>query len=138
MKIVDSNQIWEGFFTYQDGYEDIDQYIDVDFTMNLIFNGDSFHGTSEDSESKYFFDKPTQVKGFVDGNKISFVLNYPYAYFKDYDGQIFVDKNSKHPEIHYFGIFDETEKDEEENSHHSKSKSNPTMILSRFFEYLSK
>ena len=110
MKIVDCNQIWVGFFTYLDGYEDIDQYIEVDFTMNLIFNGDSFHGITEDSESKHIFDKPTTVKGFIDGNKIIFVLNYPYAYFKDNDGEIFVDKNSKHPEIRYFGIFDEIEK----------------------------
>lgn len=110
MKLTENKQIWEGYFTYEDGYEVIDQYIDVKFRMELIFNDNSFVGTSTDSESEGFFDKPINVKGFILDNKISFVVNYPYLYYKNEDGKIITDKKSKHPEIRYFGIYDEITK----------------------------
>lgn len=110
MKLTENKQIWEGYFTYEDGYEVIDQYIDVKFRMELIFNDNSFVGTSTDSESEGFFDKPIYVKGFILDNKISFVVNYPYLYYKNEDGKIITDKKSKHPEIRYFGIYDEITK----------------------------
>ncbi len=110
VRLIENKQIWEGYFTYEDGYEVIDQYIDVKFKMELIFNDNSFVGTSTDSESEGFFDKPINVKGFILDNKISFVVNYPYLYYKNEDGKIIIDKKSKHPEIRYFGIYDEITK----------------------------
>ena len=110
MKIAHSKQVWKGIFTYQDGYEDIDQYIEVDFTMILNFTEDTFIGTSTDSESEKAFNKPALVKGFIDGDKISFVLKYPCSYFKDENGKIVLDENSEHPDIHYLGYFDEDKK----------------------------
>ena len=110
MKIADHIQLWKGYFTYQDGYEAIDQYIEVPFSMKLTFNGTSFTGESTDAESETIFDKPATVKGFVEEHKISFVLQYPYAYFKDEDGTLVLDKKAKHPEIRYFGILDEDNK----------------------------
>lgn len=110
MKLTENKQIWEGYFTYEDGYEVIDQYIDVKFRMELIFNDNSFFGTTTDSESEDFFDKPINVKGFILDNKISLVVNYPYLYYKNEDGKIIIDKKSKHPEIRYFGIYDEITK----------------------------
>lgn len=110
MKIIENIQLWKGHFIYQEGYEAIDQYIEVPFSMKLTFNGDSFTGESTDSESETIFDKPATVKGFIEDNTISFVLNYSCAYFKDEDGKIFLDKKAKHPEIRYFGIFDKDSK----------------------------
>lgn len=106
MQLVHNKQIWKGIFTYDDGYDEADQYIDVDFKMELIFTGNSFKGISTDSESRELFDKPADVKGFVDDEKMSFVKNYPCYYYKDDHGQIVLDRESKHPEIHYLGFWD--------------------------------
>lgn len=110
MRIVDNEQIWKGFFSYLQGYEILDSYIKVPFKMNLTFNGNSFVGTTIDSESENIFTEPIKVKGFIENDKISFIVNYPYFYFKDENGQILVDKNLKHPNIEYLGFYDEMEK----------------------------
>lgn len=110
MKIAHNKQTWKGFFTYQDGYESIDQYIEVAFTMELTFNENSFVGISSDSESENAFDEPATVRGFIEEDKISFVLNYPCSYYKDENGKIVLDRNSKHPDIQYLGFFDEDKK----------------------------
>jgi hypothetical protein len=110
MRIVDNEQIWKGFFSYLQGYEIIDSYIKVPFKMNLTFNGDTFTGTTIDSESENIFTEPIKVKGFIENDKISFVVNYPYSYFKDENGEILVDKSLKHPNIEYLGYYDELEK----------------------------
>ncbi|HRE76979.1 MAG TPA: hypothetical protein PLL09_04050 [Flavobacterium sp.] len=110
MRIVDNEQIWKGFFSYLQGYEIIDSYVKVPFKMNLTFNGNSFIGTTIDSESENIFTEPIKVKGFIENDKISFIVNYPYFYFKDENGQILVDKNIKHPNIEYLGFYDEMEK----------------------------
>lgn len=110
MRIVDNEQIWKGFFSYLQGYEIIDSYIKVPFKMNLTFNGDTFIGTTIDSESKNIFTEPIKVKGFIENDKISFIVNYPYSYFKDENGEILVDKSLKHPTIEYLGYYNELEK----------------------------
>lgn len=110
MRIVDNEQIWKGFFSYLEGYEIIDSYVKVPFKMNLTFNGNSFTGTTIDSESENIFTEPIKVKGFIENDKISFIVNYPYFYFKDENGEILVDKNLKHPNIEYLGFYDEMEK----------------------------
>lgn len=107
MKIVHNKQIWQGTFTYMDGYDEIDQYTDVSFTMELAFEDNAFEGTSTDVESADIFDKPASVKGFADNDKMSFVLNYPCYYYKNDDGKIVTDESLKHPDIHYLGFFDE-------------------------------
>jgi hypothetical protein len=110
MFIKNSKQIWEGFFTYNEGYDISDQNIEVAFKMELIFNKDSFIGFSTDSESENIFKKPSSVKGFIEDEKISFVINYPCFYYKDETGNIFLDKKNKHPEIYYLGFWDNDKK----------------------------
>lgn len=110
MKLVHNKQIWKGTFTYKDGYEEAYQYITVDFQMDLIFTNDSFVGTSIDSESQHIFDKPAEVLGFIDDEKISFILNYPCYYYRDENGLIVLDKDFNHPEIHYLGFWEEDKK----------------------------
>lgn len=110
MRIVDDKQRWKGFFTYLHGYEIIDTYIKVTFQMDLTFNGNSFTGTSTDSESKNFFDEPIIVKGFIENDIISFIINYPCYYYKDEYGNIKLDKDLPHPNIEYLGYYDQNEK----------------------------
>lgn len=110
MRIVDDKQTWKGFFTYLHTYDLFDTYIEVAFRMDLTFNGNSFIGTSIDSESENIFMESIMVKGFIDNDIISFVKNYPYYYYKDEDGNIIVDKDLEHPNIEYLGFYDQTEK----------------------------
>lgn len=110
MRIVENKQTWKGFFTYLHGYEIIDTYIKVAFQMDLTFNDNSFTGTSTDSESENIFIEPILVKGFIENDIISFVINYPHHYYKDEDGNIKLDKDSQHPNIEYLGYYDEHEK----------------------------
>ena len=110
MKIVDHKQTWEGFFTYPSDDDYSDQDLEVTFKMELIFNENSFTGTSRDSESEHIFEEPTIVKGFIEDNKISFILNYPCYYYRDEDGNIQIDKDLPHPIVEYLGYYDEYEK----------------------------
>ncbi len=107
MRTVYSKQKWQGFFTYLEGYTTNEQYHEVEFSMEIIITENSFIGTSIDSESKYVFDKPATVKGFIDNEKISFIMKYPCAYYKDDNGKIILDRDSEHPDIHYLGFFNE-------------------------------
>ncbi len=107
MKTVHAEQNWKGFFSYLDGYETAEQYIEVEFSMKIIFSGESFVGTFSSSESKHVFDEPPKVKGFVEDGKISFILKYPFSYFKDENGKFHTDKTTTHPEVHYLGFFNE-------------------------------
>lgn len=107
MKIIRNKQVWKGTFTYNEGYDEIDQYKSVNFKMEIVFNDNSFVGTSTDSESESLFNEPAKVKGFTDDEKISFTLNYPCSYYKNDDGKIVLDEENKHPEIHYLGFWEE-------------------------------
>ena len=98
-------QNWFGFFTYEESNEETKQEIKVDFTLKINIEGNSFTGTSFDKESINCFDNPAKIKGFMDNEKISFVMKYPYHYFTDKYGQIQTDKNSEHPDIQYLGFF---------------------------------
>jgi len=110
MEIAHNKQTWKGFFTYYEGYEPFKKCIQVDFDMQISFDEDSFTGICSDSESKHIFEKPADVKGFIDEEKISFIKNYPCLYYKDEDGKIMLDRELKHPEIHYLGYFNENKR----------------------------
>lgn len=110
MKTVHIKQQWKGYFTYLEGYEAIEQYKQVEFTIKITLTENSFVGTSTDSESKHAFNQPAIIKGFIDDEKMSFVLKYPCSYFKDDFGNIILDKSSQHPDIHYLGYFDNDKK----------------------------
>ena len=110
MQIVNHQQTWKGFFAYLEGFEAIDEYTTVEFTMEVTFNGNSFTGTATDTESENVFKEPALVKGFIEDDKISFVKNYPCYYYKDENGKIALDESLSHPNIEYLGFYDESEK----------------------------
>ena len=107
MKVLQLKQKWEGFLTYLDGYEDVEFYKDVNFSMEIELEKKSFTGFSVDAESKDVFKKPAKVKGFFDNDKISFVMKYPCYYYKDDNSKIVLDLKSEHPDIHYLGFFND-------------------------------
>lgn len=110
MRIVTKNEIWKGFFYYEVGYSGLSTLREVKFEINIIVDNNSFEGVSKDDESKGCFDKSIEVKGFFENNFISFILKYPYAYFRDEEDKIVIDKKLKHPDVNYYGEFDEDKK----------------------------
>jgi len=107
MNPIHIKQKWNGTFSYLEGYELPDQYKEVEFTMDINISENSFVGISTDSESEKLFDKPATIKGFIEGDKISFIVKYSYSYFKNENGQLILDPTSEHPDIHYLGFFDD-------------------------------
>lgn len=107
MKAIHIKQNWKGFFSYLEGYDTIEQYRRAEFTMEITLMENVFVGISTDSESKHAFEKPATVKGFIEDDKISFIMKYPCLYYKDNTGKIIIDRSSEHPDIHYLGFFEE-------------------------------
>ncbi|MBV1922849.1 MAG: hypothetical protein KUG68_02345 [Flavobacteriaceae bacterium] len=110
MKVHFQKQIWKGKFSYLVGYETINQYKEVEFTMEFTLDNERISGTSYDDESKDYFDEPATVNGFYKEKTISFILKYPCSYFLNDNGEIELDKNNEHPDIHYLGILDDSGK----------------------------
>lgn len=99
---------WLGSFSYLQENEFTDQVVlpDVTFSLELYDENGSFTGTCIDDEVKDIMKGVITVKGFVDGDIISFTKQYPSFYFTDENGQIQVDPSQAHPPIIYSGIYD--------------------------------
>ena len=50
-----------------------------------------------------------KVSGFIMGDTLSFVKQYPYLFFYNEKGELQVDESKPHPEIHYHGEIKEDE-----------------------------
>jgi hypothetical protein len=110
MNVIHKTQLWKGEFTYLKGYAEKEIYRSVKFTLEINVSNSTFTGISWDEESKHYFKSPANVKGFFDEEKVSFVLKYPCYYYKNEKGKIELDYNQEHPDIHYFGEFDNKDK----------------------------
>lgn len=81
----------------------------VSFTMKVSFQGNSFQGTRIDDETKSVINEPVRVKGFLEGDFISFTIDYPCNYYIDPDtGQTILLEDEPHPGVVYEGFFDKT------------------------------
>lgn len=108
--LVSKNEIWKGCFYYEKGYPEITTLQKVSFQIDILIDNNSFSGTAHDEESKEHFDEPVKVKGFFEKDFISFIMTYPYIYYRDEDDKIIVDKSVPNHNVNYYGEFDETTK----------------------------
>ncbi|RZS93859.1 hypothetical protein [Aquimarina brevivitae] len=111
MKLENTKQTWQGSFSYLEDHSNLVQHIEVPFIMQIEEKEGSFFGTSVDDESKEVFDQPAMVTGFFEENMVSFILKYPYSYYRNEEGVLIVDKNKEHPDIHYTGFYDPDSQD---------------------------
>jgi len=127
MKIVPiGRQKWKGHFTYVNELEGGTIFEnEVPFEMDLIFNKNSFSGTTIDEETKGLFDRPITVNGFVEGEEISFIVMYPYNYYVTEEGKIVVDFDNDYPGCEYEGKYDTDE---------SKFAGEWTLVIDEFKE----
>ncbi len=103
-----NRRIWKGSFSYEViNPDEIVVVVTVPFTMEVEMEKNSFVGFRVDDESKDLFDEPVKVKGFIENDFISFIIQYPHDYYMDYEtGEAFVEKDMKHPGVTYEGSFD--------------------------------
>ena len=102
---VDLNGKWVGFYELGPDYGDKISGEKTAFSVNLKDNNGEFEGGSSEGNDKSF--NKAFIKGFFDGNMISFIKQYPALILIDNNGKRAVDENSTHPEIEYTGYYDE-------------------------------
>jgi hypothetical protein len=101
---------WKGFFSYGPEYGEELFNQKVNFMLHLKANGKEFEGTSVDIEGVGANFETATIKGFVEGDLISFVKQYPFDHFFNEDGSVQTDTSKPQPEIHYTGHYHERKK----------------------------
>tara|TARA_B100000745_G_C20028484_1_gene350008 strand:- start:146 stop:580 length:435 start_codon:yes stop_codon:yes gene_type:complete len=98
--------VWKGYFSYLSFPEALEDIYKVNFIMTLDFSNASFKGETIDEESRGLFENPITVSGFVDGDFISFIVQYPHNYFFDEElGRYVVDYQNPYPGCEYSGEY---------------------------------
>lgn len=77
------------------------------FELDLTFSDGSFEGTCTDEALKDILHEPISIRGFTDGNKISFIKSYPVKYYWNRTGNSYVADKSPGHEVEYYGEYDE-------------------------------
>lgn len=97
--------------TYTGNYFEIDingNEIPFPFKMEVVFDERfNFTGTVWEQEFSGFSGKKLSVRGFIDGEHISFVKKYPCAYEFDEQGKPYIDESRKGHEVIYDGYWNE-------------------------------
>jgi len=90
---------WAGTYTTvsEDGTEGETKRFDMILTEE---EDDEFTGEIFDSNQKH---EAAKVTGFIMGDTLSFVKQYPYLFKYNENGELEVDKTKPHPEINYHG-----------------------------------
>jgi hypothetical protein len=98
---------WSGFFEYGSGYEEgiVGEKVKVMYLIDS-YNDGEFTGKSTDVEGIGANLEEAELKGFIEGSFISFVLQYPYYYTFDENQNSIEDKTRPHPPVVYEGYYD--------------------------------
>jgi len=75
--------------------------------MEIVFDQNSFQGYHKDEESKDLFTEAITVNGFIEEDRISFIVKYPYEYYEDEETrELKVNYEKDHPGGEYIGRYD--------------------------------
>ena len=97
-----SSLVWKGKFSYNpEEYGIVD---DVDFEMYVELKEGKFEGKVYDDEFRELCDELAIVKGFIDENKIHFVVTYPISYSIDENDKVQIDESKKGHDVIYNGF----------------------------------
>lgn len=94
---------WKGEYTYGQGYPIELEGKSVPFIMELTFDGNLFHGTCVDEESKHLFNRPAIINGVIEDNYVSFIKKYPCFWTSDENGETVLMPDIPSAPIHYTG-----------------------------------
>ena len=108
MSDIQINGSWKGMFS-QIINEDDQTFFEADFNMKLVGDSEGFNGTCEDLEIEIGKKERSKIRGFIDDGMISMVKEYEHLILLDKETEEFIlDKEMRHPEIHYYGTFNES------------------------------
>ena len=111
--LPDMNGKWSGVLLYGKMYREREN-AELYFSIDLITTEeDEFEGTSNDLKGVGMNPDSAVVKGFVDENRISFVLQYKSMHRMNKDGGVDVDNDKPGPEIFYTGNFNHSRQEYE-------------------------
>jgi len=97
-----TSQVWKGKFSYNpEEYGIVD---DVDFELYVELKDGKFEGKVYDDEFRELCDQLAIVKGFIEENRIHFVVTYPISYSMDENDQVQIDPNKKGHDVIYNGF----------------------------------
>lgn len=97
-----TSQVWKGKFSYNP--EEYGIVEDVDFELYVELKDGKFEGKVYDDEFRELCDQLAIVKGFIEENRIHFVVTYPISYSMDENDQVQIDPNKKGHDVTYNGI----------------------------------
>ena len=76
------------------------------FEAEFSQSDDMFTAVGIDKDGVGMSPDLAKIKGFLDGDKISFVKQYEFSHYASGDGKTIVDNNNPGHEINYFGTYD--------------------------------
>lgn len=109
--LIDFTGQWAGHFAYGPEYGDDLVGEKVQFRIFVdSFCNEEFTGRSVDLEGIGANYEIARVKGYIDGDFISFTKQYPHLYGLDEAGKTVEDKTRQHPTVSYSGQYNATTK----------------------------
>ncbi len=97
-----TQEVWKGKFSYDP--EEYGQMDDVDFELYVELDNGIFEGKVYDDEFRDVYDGLASVKGFIDQERIHFVVTYPVSYSMDENKEVTIDTTKKGHDVIYDGI----------------------------------
>ncbi|MCI4671140.1 MAG: hypothetical protein MRZ79_23580 [Bacteroidia bacterium] len=97
---------WKGYYIYGNGYGLPYFGQKVEFESEMIQRKDEVSGVITE-KGEYSVPMEATFSGFVQGNFLSFIKNYPGKAQIDEEGDLNVEANGNSHEIHYQGYLDQ-------------------------------
>jgi len=100
------NGKWKGKFSYDAEFDDNNTEHYFEMTLQ-VDEEDDISGEIRDLRAEEGFPGPAKITGFIDGEDISFIKQYPHLFLLNEKREVIIDKTKPHPEIHYHGSITE-------------------------------
>ncbi len=98
--------IWKGKFSYNP--EEYGVMEDVDFELYVELSNGTFEGKAYDDEFRDLYDGLANVKGFIEHDRIHFVVTYPVSYSMDENDEVKIDTTKEGHNVIYNGYLNHT------------------------------
>src|SRR6188768_1427113 len=99
---------WKGFFSQVLGTKEDPYVAEFDFEIDIIETENGFEGTCKDMEIEIGQNEKSVIKGFRDGQLISFTKQYANTIYYNVDkDELILEKGEKQDEIEYYGTLND-------------------------------
>ncbi|MFT3846506.1 MAG: hypothetical protein QM725_15720 [Lacibacter sp.] len=100
------NGNWKGFLTRKIGKTEEEQVErTINFSLQLSSSAGEISGSLADEETSEIMNEPATFNGFIDEAFISFILQYPFYYSHNEEGELLYNEDAEHPPVHYSGEY---------------------------------